>query len=456
MADPINGAGTTPQAQNGGAPVPVETPAQLAEKRKAGITEVYLSANGKLSHDWLKTAIEGTQTVEEVKLSALKELTSDKPAPGAVNVIVRQEPETTTELLSAAVSIAVKKTDGIGAETLDKANRMFSRGLGLGELMLCAARANGYQGRGIRDQREVMRFAFANSTVNIAGILSNVANKFLLGGYEMVDQTWRQISTIRSVSDFKTITSYRLTGANSVGTVNHGGELPLGNLTEESYTNSAATYGVRFAISRTDIVNDDLGAITSVPTKIGRDHAEKFNRVFWAAFMDNASFFASGNSNYISGATTVLSLDSLASGYATLEAMKDADSKVIGVKPAILLVPSALRMTARNLCESENIVTGKDATLGSRNGMAGLLRYASCAYLQDSTITGYSSVAWYLLAEPGAIGVVESVFLNGNETPTVETADADFATLGIQMRGYFDYGVAKQDKRGGLKSKGAA
>jgi transketolase len=38
----------------------------------------------------------------------------------------------------------------------------------------------------------------------------------------------------------------------------------------------------------------------------------------------------------------------------------------------------------------------------------------------------------------------------------IETAQADFDTLGIVMRGYHDFGVALQDPRGGVKSKGEA
>ena len=44
----------------------------------------------------------------------------------------------------------------------------------------------------------------------------------------------------------------------------------------------------------------------------------------------------------------------------------------------------------------------------------------------------------------------------GQESPTIETAEADFNTLGVQMRGYRDFGVALQDPRGGLKVKGEA
>ena len=44
--------------------------------------------------------------------------------------------------------------------------------------------------------------------------------------------------------------------------------------------------------------------------------------------------------------------------------------------------------------------------------------------------------------------------LNGQESPTIETAEADFNVLGIRMRGYHDFGVALQDPKGGVKMKG--
>ena len=35
--------------------------------------------------------------------------------------------------------------------------------------------------------------------------------------------------------------------------------------------------------------------------------------------------------------------------------------------------------------------------------------------------------------------MIEVVFLNGQESPTIETAEADFQALGLQMRGYQDF-----------------
>ncbi|MGE4002337.1 MAG: hypothetical protein AB7I48_19180 [Planctomycetaceae bacterium] len=47
-------------------------------------------------------------------------------------------------------------------------------------------------------------------------------------------------------------------------------------------------------------------------------------------------------------------------------------------------------------------------------------------------------------------------YLRGTQTPTVETTNADFNTLGIQMRILFDYGVARGGSRAALKATGAA
>ena len=77
-------------------------------------------------------------------------------------------------------------------------------------------------------------------------------------------------------------------------------------------------------------------------------------------------------------------------------------------------------------------------------------------YLSNSYYTGASSKAWYLLADPNDLPVIEVAFLNGQESPTIETAEADFSVLGIQARGVHDFGIALQDPRAGIRSKGEA
>jgi hypothetical protein len=393
----------------------------------------------------------------------LEVLRASRPTAPAMHV----RAETVSAAVLEAACLLTAKLEGIenlfGQQALEAAQRRFRGGIGLQELILEAAWANGYTGRSFRDSRTIMRFAFKPeleagfSTIDIGGILSNVANKFLLEGFFAVERTWRNICAVRNVSDFKTVTSYRLIGRDQYEQVQPGGELKHGTLGNETYTNKADTYGLMLSIDRRDIINDDLGAITTVPRKLGRGSGLKINDIFWATFLDNASFFSTGNKNYLAGADTVLSIDGLTKAEVAFMDQVDAAGKPIGIMPAILLVPTALSAMSTQLFKSVEL---RDTTASTKYPVAnphqGKFRAEVSRYLSNSHYTGHSSKAWYLLADPGDLPVIEVAFLNGQEAPTIETAEADFSVLGVQMRGYHDVGCSLQDPRGGVKSKGEA
>jgi hypothetical protein len=394
----------------------------------------------------------------------LEVLRGERPALTAVHVADSSVSAAVLEtacLLAAGHSSVEQTTD---ERTLDLAHHRFKGGITLQELLLEAAWANGYTGRNFRDSRSVLQYAFgrtiqaaAFSTIDIGGILSNVANKFLLEGFFSVERTWRNICAVRNVSDFKTVTSYRLIGKDQYELVAPGGELKHGTLGNETYSNRADTYGLLLSIDRRDIINDDLGAITTVPRKLGRGSGLKINDIFWSTFMNNASFFTVGNKNFLAGTDTVLSIDGLTKAETAFMDLTDSDGKPIGIMPAMALVPTALSAIGSQLFKSLELrETTASAKYPVANPHQGKFRVEVSRYLSNSTYTGNSTKAWYLLAEPSDLPVIEVAFLNGQEAPTIETAEADFNVLGVQMRGYHDFGVALQDPRGAIKSKGEA
>ncbi len=391
----------------------------------------------------------------------LEKLRASRPKAPAVHV---SSDTMSGQVLEAACMMTgkVTKIDELyDDKTLDAAARRFRGGIGLQELLLEVARANGYTGWNFRDSREVLRCAFGQSlqagfsTIDIGGILSNVTNKFLLEGFFSVERTWRNICAVRNVSDFKTVTSYRLVGKDQYEKVAPGGELKHGTLGEQAYTNKAETYGLILAIDRRDIINDDLGAITTVPRKLGRGSGLKINDVFWSIFMNNAAFFSAGNNNYLTGADTALGIDGLTKAEIAFLNQTDPDGKPVGVMPQVILVPTALSAIGTMLFKSLEF---RDTTANTKQPIAnphqGKFRVEVSRYLSNTQYTGFSDKAWYLLADPTDLPVIEVAFLNGQESPTIETADADFNMLGIQMRGYHDFGVNLQEPRGGVKSKG--
>ena len=349
------------------------------------------------------------------------------------------------------------------AETLQRARDAYPNGLTLMEVVAMAARRNGYRGEGYRINPEMMRAAFTPiqargaSTYDLSGVLGNVANKAIMAGFMAVESTWRDVAAIGSVTDFKEITSYALTGDFEYRETK-GGELQHATMGEQSYTNQADTYGRLFSISYQDLVNDDLRAFDRARRMIGRGGALKLNKVFWTEFLDSVTtFFTTARGNYFEGASSALGIDSLTTAEQMFMDQTDPDGNPLGVTPAILLTPNSLATVGRqyaNDAEIRDTTTSKKYT--TSNPHAGKFKAVRSSYLNNANIANGSANHWFLLADPEDMPLIEMVFLNGRQEPIVEAAQADFDTLGVQMRGYHNFGASKQEYRAGVRSKGEA
>jgi hypothetical protein len=120
------------------------------------------------------------------------------------------------------------------------------------------------------------------SSASLPGVLSNIANKMLLEGYNYVEDAWRRIAKIASVNDFKEHTRYRMTGSFKFQQVGPDGEIKHGQLDEQQFGQKADTHGIMFALTRQMIINDDLGAFTDIPRQIGMGAAEAIAEAVWA------------------------------------------------------------------------------------------------------------------------------------------------------------------------------
>lgn len=339
------------------------------------------------------------------------------------------------------------------------------KGLGLLQLLDLAARQNGYRGQAVNAHNlgQVARFAFQQSTgpstISVSGILSNVANKYARDAFNGVDTSILRICARRSVKDFKTITSYSMTGTGEFEEIPAGGKLEHGTLGDVSYTNQAKSYGKLLGLDRRDIINDDLGMFSKVNRKIGRNGATTLNKKGWAKFLNNTgnSFFHADNGNVSTGAGSALSLAGLSAAETAFRLLEDPDGELMQTEPKLLVVPTALRPTAWNLMNSTTTVatTTANTPLPDGNPWAGMFEIVSSPLMQDSSLTGYSAAAWYLLADPEDVPVIEVAFLNGVDQPVVESTEMDFAQLGMLFRGVFDFGFELQEKRGGVRSAGS-
>jgi hypothetical protein len=426
-------------------------------------------------HDIAATAIEQNWSVEKTELEALKRQNAQQRT-RPTSFSAAQGGGDQTRILQAALSVARgHATDKQYSDAeLQAAHSQYRGRVGLQQVIIQAAAANGmpiHVGSRLHDGnlREALQYASgqniqaAFSTVSLPGIFSNLANKELLAGFEEEDNNWEEVSDVKSVADFKTHTSYRLLDDMEYEELGPGGVMKHGKISEESYTRSADTYAKMFSLTRRDIINDDLGAFDDLRTRLGRGAARRLNRLVWTTFLSNAAtFWTTARTNYIEGATTNLGTDGvgLSAGVKAYRQRKspivtgaDATSQMtLGGRATKLLVPPELEAVAEALYVARNLSAVK---VSDANIHANKYRVIVASELSDSAYGGgYSATAWYLFGE--TLKPVVTSFLNGQRSPTVESADADFNTLGIQFRGYHDFGCSQSEYLAGVKSKGAA
>lgn len=300
------------------------------------------------------------------------------------------------------------------------------------------------------------------STIDLSGILGSTANKVMLESYRAFPSVARLIAKRLTARDFKSHVGYRMTGDASFEEVGKAGEIKHGTLGESSYSYSIATFARMFSLSRQDILNDDLSAFAEVPQLIGRGAASKVESVFWTLVLANTgTFYAAGSGNYNDGAGSVLGIAGLGNAVTLMRQMVDAQGEPILVVPKYLVVPPELEATADQLFASTNVALVPEAAAAATvempdgNPYRGKYQPLVVPHLSNDAYSGYSATAWYLFGDAADVASFGLAYLNGQESPTIESSDADFNTLGMQWRGYLDFGVCQIDAKGSVKSAGA-
>lgn len=346
------------------------------------------------------------------------------------------EPATGGKVIEAALCMqaGLSKPEKHFDERTVEAGAKMVRNVSLGEVFVEAARANGYSGSSrisSSNLPHVIRAAFA--THAIADLLSAVANKFLLSGFTAVERTWDQVAAIRGVNDFKSINLYRLNGSFKFQKVGPAGQLQSADATDSKRSVNADTYGITTSLTRTDMINDDLNALSSLPQRIGRGAALSLAETVWTEFQaSNATYYSKATA----GAGNALTLASLKSAATAYRKLTDPDGNPLGITPSVLLVPPELELAAAELMSSSLLISGNTTAQGNANVMAGRYRVVTSSYLTSAS-------TWWLCSDAADLAAMDVVFLNGQQTPTIEQVEASPDTLGVTMRGYMDFGCAK-------------
>lgn len=299
------------------------------------------------------------------------------------------------------------------------------------------------------------------STYSLAGILGNVANKVGLAAFLAVEPIAQRICASTSTKDFKAFRSWRLTATGEFTEVGPDGELKHISLTEEGFDNQLKTRGAIVALTRQHMYNDDLGAFLSIARHLARLSGISLQRAFhlvWLANPGSPAFFSTDHGNYIEGGDTNLGIDGLSQLEQKFADQVDQNGNPIMVAPQLLFAPTSLKTIAGSIYTDAfvNETTTANKAKPAGNPHKGKYEPVISPWLNAQALPGSSATAWHLVANPNDVPAAEIAYLNGQQTPTIEGGETSFNTLGMQWRGFFDFGVALKDYRGAAKSKGAA
>lgn len=320
----------------------------------------------------------------------------------------RMERVIEASLLQVA-GLSGKQVEGSGYDQkeIDLSMSRDYRGLRLSTLMNMSIQASGLNWSGnIRTDDHIEIFFRANrrlrergiqasgmgaggfTTVNVPGILSNVANKTLLGAYSLIAENGiaLKLSSVGSASDFKDLHSYQFDMSGELVAIQQGSNLSHLGFIETERTNRVRTRGGIVTLTREMMINDDLNAFLRIPQQFGTKAALALEKAWFTTFFSNlTNLFNSGNNNVSTGALSITGLGDVVTKFMEIKGLadKDGNSDFILVNPKHLLVPPRLLPMAKAIFTSTTVneTTATNKPNPVDNIYAGMFDPVSSPYL---------------------------------------------------------------------------
>ena len=428
---------TEPKKPEAAEPTATVEAAQNAERER--VASVIEACKGH--EDIMAKAVKEGWTAEKAELECFRAekadaLKAERPsAPSIIDIKAAAPKDAKT--VAAAACMGAAMGDEVLAKQFKGVDLDAAHDLGVNRLSdIFAAFGYTYRPGDNASMTKAIKAAF--STVDIPNVLSNVAHKFVLAGFGAVGEDWRKVSRAIPVTDFKAVKGVRLVMGGVLQPLAKGGALKHVSLSDESRDLAAATKGSIVGITREDLINDDLGVLSMIPERFGQMAARTINKDVFGAVSRTAGDYGANTSG-------AMNVANLSTAYQLALGITDKNGDYLGAMPNVILASPSNYLTALNIYQSEQI-TGTSSEKGKNNVMRGLLAPITSQFLGSGT-------AYWLFNS--AFPLVDVAFLNGRTTPVVETAEADFNQLGIQMRCYFDYGAAAGELKAAVYSTGA-
>ncbi len=282
-------------------------------------------------------------------------------------------------------------------------------------------------------------------------LLQSVGARVLTAEFEALTGTYKAWMKEVDVPDFRTMQDLTTSfGGGRLSKTLENGDLKEISGAEAKEQWNIETFGNKFTLTREMLINDDLGAFTSLISTFGEMARTTSNGMAYDILQgkvlksDGVTYvdykMADGSGLYIAGrnntTTTALTSEALSAGRLKMSKHKSIDGKTpLRITPKFLIVPPALEVTAKE-------ILGALSKLGADNVNVPNVNQNSYELIVDPEIS--SDTAWYLLAERRTF---KMGFLQGtNRSPVIKKNDS--SVMRVSFEGVFDIGVMAEDYKG--------
>lgn len=311
-------------------------------------------------------------------------------------------------------------------------------------------------------------------------LTGDVIDRMALARYNTFPSPWKQFATTKTLRDFRTVRRIAMNGLEGQWSdVPETDEFQYGSASETGYTYTPKKYVKGAKISFETIMNDDLDQFTSIPDRLGRGGARTVNKFVTGLYVDangpHASLYTVGNANKVTS-NAVLSVTALGTAWSILRQMTDTDGEPIMVESAVLVVPPALEVTARNILNSVQIwATTQGGATGQEvhynNWIGGSLQLAVDPYIPVVASSANGNTSWFVFANPQiSRPAIEVGFLAGFQEPQlyqkvsdtmrvggggVDQAVGSWGSMAQEYKGIIAFGGTRLDAKCTVSSNGS-
>lgn len=272
---------------------------------------------------------------------------------------------------------------------------------------------------------EMRGFVPAHGTSDFDYILENSARKAMLMGYEEQPETYQLWTRQIPMVDFKTHSFTNLSNFSGLSEVKENGEFTHGTVTDRREQAALATYGKLFSISRQAIINDDLGAFTEIPRKMGRAAARKIGDLAYAVLTsnptmaDSVALFHASHANYVaSGSGAAPSVTTVTAMRTAFAIQTDPSGSTLNLRPRYLIVPQALADNALVL-----VGAAYDPDTANKLQKPNPVKPLNLEVITDGRLDASSATKWYGAADASMCDTVGIGYLSGEPGPSLEQKD---------------------------------